>query len=89
MQENAAIGYRFQGGGPFIGETKTNEELSFAQQLLQLVLGQKAVVLHKGRDLWRSLCLIVHSAVDFHVLVENLQETFLTLLGEEGKQTVW
>lgn len=50
------------------------------------MLGQQAVVLHKGRDLRRSLSLIVHCAVDLHVPVENLQETFLTLLGEEGEK---
>ena len=61
--------------------------LGLAQQLLQLVLGQQAVVLHKGRDLRRSLGLIVHCAVDLHVIVENLQETIFTLLGEEGKKT--
>ena len=63
--------------------------LGLAQQLLQLMLGQQAVVLHKGRDLRRSLGLVIHCAVDLHVPVENLQETFLTLLGEEGKNTGW
>lgn len=47
------------------------------------MLRQQAVVLHKGRDLRRSLGLVVHCAVDLHVPVENLQETLLTLLGEE------
>ncbi len=60
--------------------------LGLAQQLLQLMLGQQAMVLHKGWDLWRSLGLIIHCAMDLHVPVENLQETFLTLLGEEGKK---
>lgn len=63
--------------------------LGLAQQLLQLMLGQEAVVLHEGWDLWWSLGLIVHCAVDLHVPVENLQETFLALLGEEGKKTSW
>lgn len=48
------------------------------------MLGQQAVVLHEGRYLRRSLGLIVHCAVDLHVPVENLQETLLALLGEEG-----
>lgn len=48
------------------------------------MLGQQAVVLHKGRDLRRPLGLVVHSTVDLHVSVENLQETFLTLQGERG-----
>lgn len=57
-----------------------------AQQLLQLVLGQQTVVLHKGRDLGRSLGLIIHCAVNLHVPVQNLQEIFLALLGgEKGK----
>lgn len=63
--------------------------LGLAQQLLQFMLGQQAMVLHEGRDLRRSLSLIVHCAVDLHVPVENLQETFLTLLGEEGKKMGW
>lgn len=63
--------------------------LGLAQQLLQLMLGQQAVVLHEGRDLRRPLGLIVHRAVDLHVPVENLQETFLTLLEEEGERIGW
>ena len=49
------------------------------------MLGQQAMVLHKGWDLWRSLGLIVHCAVDLHVPVKNLQETFLTLWGVGGQ----
>lgn len=60
--------------------------LGFAEQLLQLMLGQQAVVLHKGRDLWGSLGLVVHCSVDLHVSVEDLQETVFPLLEEEQKQ---
>ncbi|TNN60014.1 hypothetical protein EYF80_029772 [Liparis tanakae] len=57
-------------------------------RLLQLVLGQQAVVLHEGRDLRRPLGLVVHRAVDLHVLVEDLEKTFLTLLEEEERKDV-
>lgn len=63
--------------------------LGLAQQLLQLILRQQTVVLHKGRDLRRSLGLVINCAMDLHVPVQNLQETFLTLLGEERKTIGW
>lgn len=63
--------------------------LGLSQQLLQLMLGQQAVVLHEGWDLRGPLGLIIHCAVDLHIPVENLQEPFLTLLGEEGKKMGW
>lgn len=63
--------------------------LGLAQQLLQLILGQQTVVLNKGRDLWRSLGLIIHCAMNLHVPVQNLQEALLTLLGGEKKKMGW
>lgn len=46
------------------------------------------MVLHKSRDLGRSLGLIIHCTVNLHVPVQNLQEIFLALLGGE-KETDW
>lgn len=50
-----------------------------AQQLLELGLWQEAVVLHKGGDLGRPLALIVHGAVDLHVLAQDAQGLLLPL----------
>lgn len=41
------------------------------------------MVLHKGRDFGGPLALVVHSAVDLHVLVQNAQELLLPLEEEE------
>lgn len=57
-----------------------------AQQLLELGLWQEAVVLHEGRDLGGPPALVVHGAVDLHVLVQNAQE-FLLPLEEEEEET--
>lgn len=57
--------------------------LGLAQQLLELRLWQETVVLHEGRDLGGPLALIVHSAVDLHVLVQDAQKLVLPL-EEEG-----
>lgn len=61
--------------------------LGLSEELLQLVLWQQAVVLHVGRDLRRSLGLIVHRAVDLHVPVEDLQEALFALLEDEVTKT--
>lgn len=58
--------------------------LGLAQQLLQLVLGQQTVVLHKGRHLRGSLRLVVDCAVDLHVSVQDLEEVLLPLQGQRG-----
>ena len=62
--------------------------LGLAEQRLQLVLGQQAVVLDVGRHLGGALGLVVHRPVDLHVPVEDLEETLLTLLigKEEGRE---
>lgn len=66
-----------QGGGqwPEVPEP----HLGLAQQLLELRLWQEAMVLHKGRDLRGPLALIVHGAMDLHVLVQDGQELLLAL----------
>lgn len=53
--------------------------LGLTQQLLELRLWQEAMVLHKGRNLGGPLALIVHSAMDLHVLVQDGQELLLAL----------
>lgn len=68
------------------GRFSSHSYLGLPQQLLQLVLGQQTVVLHKSRDLGRSLGLIIHCAVNLHVPVQNLQEILLALLGGEKRQ---
>lgn len=60
--------------------------LGLAQQLLELGLRQEAVVLHEGRDLGGPLALVVHSAMDLHVLVQDAQELLLPLKEEEEKE---
>lgn len=65
------------GGGAHFG---------LAQQLLELRLRQEAVVLHKGRDFGGPLALVVHGAVDLHVLVQNAQELLLPLEEEEEEE---
>lgn len=60
--------------------------LGLTQQLLELRLWQKAMVLHKGRDLGWPLALIVHGTVDLHVLVEDGQELLLALWEEEEER---
>lgn len=57
--------------------------LGLTQQLLELRLWQEAMVLHKGRDLGGPLALVVHSAMDLHVLVQDGQELLLALHEEE------
>lgn len=61
------------------GQFRDKAYFGFAQQLLELRLWQEAVVLHKGWDLRGPLALIVHSAVDLHVLVQDGQELLLPL----------
>lgn len=56
--------------------------LRLPQQLLELVLWQQPVVLDKGWHLWWPLRLVVHSAMDLHVLVEDGQEFLLALQKE-------
>lgn len=63
--------------------------LSLAQELLELVLGQQAVVLHEGRHLWGTLGLIVDGAVDLHVAVQNSQEVLLALSGRRNTPRWW
>lgn len=41
------------------------------------------MVLHKSRDLGWPLALVVHGAVDLHVLVEDGQELLLALQEEK------
>lgn len=53
--------------------------LGLTQQLLELRLWQEAMVLHKGRDLGGPLALIVHGAMDLHVLVQDGQKLLLAL----------
>lgn len=53
--------------------------LGLTQQLLELRLWQEAMVLHKGRNLGGPLALIVHGAMDLHVLVQDGQELLLAL----------
>jgi hypothetical protein len=43
------------------------------------------MVLHEGRDLRRPLALVVHCAMDVHVLVEDAQK-FLLPLGGRGRR---
>lgn len=62
--------------------------LGFAQQLLELRLWQEAVVLHEGRDLGGPLALVVHGAMDLHVLVQDAQELLLPLEDEEEEMGV-
>lgn len=73
-----------QGCGPWPGQYP-EPHLGLTQQLLELRLWQKAMVLHKGRDLRWPLALIVHGAMDLHVLVEDGQELLLALQ-KEGKE---
>lgn len=51
----------------------------FTQQLLELGLWEEAVVLHEGRDLGGPLALVVHSAMDLHVFVQEAQKLLLAL----------
>lgn len=60
--------------------------LGLTKQLLELRLWQEAVVLHKCWDLRWPLTLIVHGAVDLHVLVEDGQELLLALQKEEEEE---
>lgn len=60
-----------------------SSDLSLAQKLLELVLGQQAMVLDKGRHLWRTLRLIVDGAVNLHVAVKDGQEVLLALPGRD------
>lgn len=46
------------------------------------------MVLHEGGDLGWPLALVVHSAVDLHVLVEDGQELLLALQKEEEEEMV-
>lgn len=62
--------------------------LGFAQQLLELRLWQEAVVLHEGWDLGGPLALVVHGAMDLHVLVQDTQELLLPLEDEEEEMGV-
>lgn len=64
------------GKGPHFG---------LAQQLLELGLRQEAVVLHEGWDLGRPLALVVHGAVDLHVLAQDAQELLLPLQEREAE----
>ena len=71
--------------GPGWGEVGGGGGAHFglAQQLLELRLRQEAMVLHTGRYFGGPLALVVHGAVDLHVLVQNAQELFLPLEEEE------
>lgn len=62
-----------------MAESSRVAHLRLPQQLLELVLRQQPVVLHEGRHLRRPLRLVVHRAVDLHVLVEDGQEPLLAL----------
>lgn len=62
---------------------RVSSDLSLAQKLLELVLGQQAMVLDKGRHLWRTLRLIVDGAVNLHVAVKDGQEVLLALPGRD------
>lgn len=57
----------------------TLAHLGLPQQLLELMLWQQPMVLHKCRDLGRPLCLVINRAMDLHVLVEDGQELLLAL----------
>lgn len=58
---------------------RAGAHFGLAQQLLELRLRQEAMVLHEGRDFGGPLALVVHGAVDLHVLVQDTQELLLPL----------
>lgn len=65
------------------GQGHGGAHLGLAQQLLELRLWQEAVVLHEGRDLGGPLALVVHGAMNLHILVQDAQELLLPLEEEE------
>lgn len=60
-------------------EVEVSSYLGSAQEGLELVLRQQAVVLDERRHLRGPLRLIVHRAVHLHVAVQDLQEPLLPL----------
>lgn len=53
--------------------------LRFSEELLELLLRQQPVVLHKCWHLWGALCLIVNCPVNLHVAIQNGKKLFFIL----------